>query len=62
MITINTDVWHWPQWTAITLIALALFLEISMTGVPRTGTFSAFYATVRAAIWVDILSFGGFFG
>jgi hypothetical protein len=62
MITIHTETWSWPQWAAISLIAVATFIELDLSGHQRLGTYSGLYAVARALICIAILSFGGFFG
>jgi hypothetical protein len=62
MITINTDAWHWPQWTVLILQAMNFLLTAMLHGEPREGRYSV-SATLVWIVWTTIiLACGGFFG
>ncbi len=62
MITINTDVWHWPQWTMLTLQAMNFLLTAMVHGEQRKGTYSLVTTLVGIVSTTIILACGGFFG
>ena len=62
MITIDTDLWGWPQWIMISIWAIVLILTAFLHGKPRTGSHNLGTALIHVGLAAFILSKGGFFG
>ena len=58
--TISTTFWAWPQWTALVLLCLSFLLSAASHGKPQKP-FNAFGGIFRLALWLFILTAGGFF-
>lgn len=64
---ISTATWGWPQWVALILMSIAFMIQAANHGKPRLDNekepekYNGFSATFRFAMWVFILSAGGFF-
>lgn len=59
---IDTELWRWPQWAAISTWTLNIVVTAFLHGKPRTDNYNVLLPILSAAIGAYIMAMGGFFG
>lgn len=68
---IDTSSWGWPQWVMLCLLFLSFVVSATQHGKERLETsgerkgkpelYNGFIALARCALWLFLLTYGGFF-
>jgi asparagine N-glycosylation enzyme membrane subunit Stt3 len=60
--TFDVAAWAWPQWTVFILMLVALAAGSVLHGKDKDGRHNAFVTWFTAALYLFLLTAGGFYG
>lgn len=58
---IDPTAWHWPQFTLLAMFFIATAIHAHKHGKPQEQPYSFPMAICRAALWLFVITLGGFF-